>query len=262
MKKLLTIILLLTLAIPVISKEYEYPMSLYKENYFAFGDKDANVKFQISAKYNVFYPSSTGIYFAYTQRSKWALGQEPSSPFKESNYMPEVFYKLESKNNIFGNIDLKLIDYIQLSPIYHCSNGRDGEESRSMNTSYGQIQISVGEKYNFGINAKYFRWYQKKELEKYLGHYETDIFFKFKSTNIFLLDKEELHFKFGGYEKADYNSWDNEKKTYGWYTVEGRFRIFTTIIQPQIFIQYYNGYAQWLINYYEKEKSLRIGLVF
>src|SRR3546814_12171393 len=57
---------------------------------------------QISFKYQLFgnpgavggdNPLINGIHFAYTQRMFWDLGAE-SSPFRNIDYMPEVFYLL------------------------------------------------------------------------------------------------------------------------------------------------------------------------
>ena len=266
MKKIFMTLILFFLSINLFADStYESPMSLYKENYFIAGNKENQVKFQFSAKYNLVYPSKLGIYAAYSQRSLWYLYNE-SSPFIETNYMPEVFFRFESKNNFLGDKDLGFIDYIQISPISHCSNGRDGLESRSINTFYAQVQVSIGEHYNFGTNVKIFGYWNKAcenpDIEKYLSYYETDLFFKLKSESVKFLDKEELHFKFGGLGTSDYDSYKKDKKIYGWYCIEGRIRIITTRFQPQLFIQYYRGYAQWLVNYNEKEKSLRAGIVF
>lgn len=263
------LILLMMFSIGAMAQDaaYESPASLYKDNYFIAGDKDDQVKFQFSLKFNLFYPSNTGLFFAYSQRSLWNL-YDKSAPFVETNYMPEGFYRLESKNNIFGDADLGVIDFIQVSPISHMSNGRDGLESRSINTYYGQIQLSVGEVYNFGVGTKVFGYWNKsslnKDIEKYISYYEGDIFFKLKSKNVLFMDKEELHFKFGGLGKSDWKSYrdKDDGKIYGWYAVELQLRILTTVIQPYFFVQWYHGYAQWMVNYNEKEKSLRAGFIF
>lgn len=270
MKKNLNLIQILILffiflfCFPVFSedKKYESPMTIYKDNYFISGDKEEDqVKFQVSAKYSLFYPSKIGIYAGYTQICWWKIYND-SAPFYETNYQPELFLKLESNNNIFGDADFSFVDYIQISPIHHCSNGRDGLDSRSINDYYSQIQLSVGEHYNFGTNIKVFNYYNKssknKDIEIYKSYYEADVFFKIKSKNVSFLDKEELHFKFGGYDKSDFD----QKDYTGWYCVEAQFRIITSVFQPKLFIQYYNGYGEFLIDYNKKEDSVRVGLVF
>lgn len=237
-------------------------MTIYKDNYFISGDdQEDQVKFQVSAKYSIFYPSKIGLYAGYTQISWWKI-YEKSSPFYETNYMPELFLNFESGNNVFGDVEIPFIDFIQVSPIFHKSNGRDELDSRSINTYYGQIQFSYGDVYNFGFGLKGFNYYNKskknRDIEKYIGYYETDIFFKIKSKTVEFFDKEELHFKFGGYDKSDFD----DKEYIGWYCIEVQFRIITSYVQPKLFIQYYNGYGEFLIDYNKKEDSFRIGLVF
>ena len=107
-------------------KEYESPMSMYKDNYFIAGGTDDQVKFQVSAKYNIFYPANIGVYVAYSQTSWWKL-YDYSSPFYESNYMPEAFWEFTSGDNCFNNYKMPYVDYIRISPIYHRSNGRGDE---------------------------------------------------------------------------------------------------------------------------------------
>lgn len=252
---LLLTICIIFIAVPVFG-EYESPLSLYRDNYFITGDDSDQTKFQLSLKYSIFYPSRLGIFAAYTQKSWWKT-HDKSSPFYESNYQPEAFVRFESKNNMLGNLNLGIIDYIQVAPIYHCSNGQEGIDNRSMNTYYGEIQLSIGKVYNIGAAGKVFGYYntakENKDIDNYIGHYEADCFFKLKSASTFFLDKEELHVKFGGY---------GEDNTKGWYCIEASVRLVTSIIQPRLFIQYYNGYGEWLVNYNQKEESLRVGLSF
>src|SRR3546814_4989197 len=76
-------------------------------------------------------PLSNGIHFAYTQRMFWDLGAE-SSPFRNIDYMPEVFYLLPAA---------PVREQIALggqAGFRHESNGRDGLTSRSLNTLYIQ----------------------------------------------------------------------------------------------------------------------------
>jgi phospholipase A1 len=84
------------------ANEQNYSKSLsaiseYKYNYFLFYDEPT--KFQVSLKCKLFVPTdaieTSGLYFAFTQISLWDMwGWKRSSPFIESNYSPEMFYKL------------------------------------------------------------------------------------------------------------------------------------------------------------------------
>lgn len=253
MKKFIIVVFIILIGSLLYAKEYESPMSIYHDNYFVIGDEQDQTKFQISAKYALFYPSKIGIFAGYTQKSLWKT-YESSSPFYETNYEPEVFYILESKNNIFNDFDFGLLDYFQVSPAYHCSNGKDGENSRGINLYYAQLQLSVGKHINFGNNIKVFNYYNKssknKDIADYKGYYENDVFLKIKSDNAFLLDKEELHIKFGG------------TKDKGWVCGEAQVRLITSYFQPKLFVQIFYGYGEFLINYNKKDTAIRAGITF
>lgn len=254
MKKLLLFILFILFVSYAHAETFESPMQIYKPNYIIAGDKEDQVKFQISAKYNLIYPSETGLWVAYTQKAFWNL-YEDSSPFWEFNHEPELFYIFESKKNMFG-VDTGFLDYIQLSPIYHRSNGRDGLESRGMNLYYGEIQVSVGKVYNLGLTAKAFNYYGKssknKDIEQYLGYGEGELFFQLKSKNVNYFDKEKIYIRGGG----------NHESKKGW--VEGglKVRLLTTLFQPFLYVQVFHGYGEAMVNYNGKDTAVRVGLTF
>lgn len=234
--------------------KYQDPFSLYRDTYFIAGDKESQVKFQLSTKINILFPFETGVYMGYTQKSLWHL-YEPSSPFIETNYQPEAFYRFENKNNLW-DIEIPALDYIQVSPIAHMSNGRDEEESRSINRYYLEAQISHGSIYNFGINIQAFNYYKASldnnpNIADYSGYASADIFFRLRSKYVEYLDKEEIHIKFGG------ASLDRS-----WLEVTFQVRILTSKIQPKFYFQMYHGYGEFLIFYDKKETAFRAGLGF
>lgn len=101
---------------------------------FSSGDPDrAEVKFQFSAKFNLvdnlFGDAGGDLYFAYTQRSWWqAYNADSSSPFRETNYEPEVFIDFDTRWSLLGWTNI----YNRLG-LSHQSNGRSSEQSRSWN---------------------------------------------------------------------------------------------------------------------------------
>jgi outer membrane phospholipase A len=253
MKKLFIIILLSFISIGLYAKEKEEVMTAYKDNYFLFGDMTHQTKWQLSAKFNLIYPSDIGLYGGYTQLTKWMVYGNRDK--MDSMYMPELLWKFESGKNVFNDFVIPYIDFLQFSPIQHCSTGVETADHRSMDIYYGQIQASIGEVYNFGFNAKVFGYYDKnennKDINKYKKNYEADVFFKLKSKTVEYLDKEEFHCKFTG------NPLGN-----GSFTLEGKFRILTARVQPKIFIQYCRGYNEFFIDYNKKDQVVRAGLVF
>ena len=253
MKKLFIILLLSLITVNVIAKEKEEIISTYKDNYFLFGNNEDQVKFQLSVKYNLIYPSETGLYLGYTQLNHWIVYNGKDTFY--TSYQPEVFYRLESGKNLFNNFVIPYIDYFQGSCFNHHSTGVEGINHRSMNMYYGQVQASIGEVYNFGINLKVLGYYNisdmNPDINKYRKNYEADVFFKLKSRTVQYLDKEEFHCSFSG------NPLGN-----GWYQLEAKVRIITSVVQPKICIQYYKGYAQFFQTYNQKDESFRLGLIF
>ncbi len=101
-----------------------------------YNDDESEVVFQISVKKQIM---NTGLYVAYTQKSFWqAYNNEESSPFRETNYNPEIFYRIKPGN--------ALMQYLGNGPVIdslgadfgfeHESNGRSMPESRSWNRAY------------------------------------------------------------------------------------------------------------------------------
>lgn len=235
------------------NKSFIDPLSVYKSNYFISGDKNEDqVKWQMSMKCNLLWPFNSGVYFGYTQLSYWRI-YDNKSPFKDSNYQPEFFYKFESGNNLINNINIPFIDYIQVSPYYHRSNGRDGEESRGENKYYVEVQKSFGQSLNIGTRTKIFGYYTvqegNKDINRYHNNYEMSVFIKNVSKRIRKLEKETIELTWGG------NPYDE-----GWIQLEISTRIITTYVQPKIFFQAYHGYDEFMLNYDTKTTAFRIGV--
>ena len=251
-KFLLTIMMLCFLSASLFAGVYQSPISMYKDNYFVAGNSEDQTKFQISIACNLLYPFNTGFNFAYTQTTWWKVYNQADT--MSANYNPEVFYRLTSKDNLFNNVDLGAIDYIQAGPFSHCSTGVEGADHRSINTYYGQIQISSGGWFCIGDNLKVFGYYTKskfnKDIQKYKGYFENDVFLRIGSDSTAGLTRAELHYKFGG------------TLSHLWMCAELRVRILSADIQPKFFIQYYRGYGENMVNYNIKDQSVRAGLIF
>ncbi|MCG8470225.1 MAG: phospholipase A [Desulfobacterales bacterium] len=101
-----------------------------------YNEDQSEVVFQISVKQQL---GNTGFYAAYTQKSFWqAYNTKESSPFRETNYNPEIFYRVMPGNalaHFLGNGPIigKLGADIGFE---HESNGRSMPESRSWNRAY------------------------------------------------------------------------------------------------------------------------------
>ncbi|MDR5898620.1 phospholipase A [Halomonas vilamensis] len=95
----------------------------------------AELKFQFSTKVGIangLFLGHGDLYFGYTQRSWWqAYNTDASSPFRETNYEPELFIDFDNAWNIFGWVNAR--NRIALN---HQSNGRSDPLSRSWNRVY------------------------------------------------------------------------------------------------------------------------------
>ncbi|MFZ2969482.1 MAG: phospholipase A [Sulfuricurvum sp.] len=127
-------------------------------------DKNMEVQFQFSLTkmltYNLF-GWNESLNAAYTQRVWWQL-YSPSGPFRETNYLPEVFMSLPTSEYIDDHIGLKMVKF----GFIHESNGQEGYRSRSWNRLYlsGAWQFN-----NFFMATR--AWYRLPEQRKYEGYY-------------------------------------------------------------------------------------------
>jgi phospholipase A1 len=80
------------------------------------------------------------LWFGYTQNSFWQAGNhEASSPFRETNYQPELMAVTPLNFNILG----MHASFFNLG-LVHQSNGQAGSLSRSWNRSYAQVGLERG----------------------------------------------------------------------------------------------------------------------
>ncbi len=228
-------------------KIQKFPLSLYKQSYLVLGNMDDQVKAQFSFKFDPFYSliDNLGLYLAYTQLMDWRF-YDKSSPFRDINFNPEVFLRLESQKNVFRNVDLGPLDYLQLGFFEHKSNGKEGADSRSWNRGYVQFQLSVGSTLNFGVNIKYFLMYlkmieeQNRDIQRYIGSWETTVFFRHMKNG--KLGLFELYVRFGaGGGPGGFNFYK------GWQEWGIIFPSPLQHVRP--YLQMFHGYGEYLLGY-------------
>lgn len=135
-------------------------LSAYEPIYAVYGPgTNSDARIQISFKYQLFgtrraegLPRSwrDGLHFAYTQRMFWDLGAN-SSPFRNIDYQPELFYLTPSATMANG------ISVSAQGGIRHESNGRDGTASRSVNSLYvaPMAAIALGDGYRLSVAPRF-----------------------------------------------------------------------------------------------------------
>lgn len=146
-------------------------------NYFSVGSRgETNAKFQVSVKFRLFNPDTRTpflekLYLAYSQTSIWALGSS-SEPFYDSSYRPGVF---------FFDDDVSQWPFRQGSRLglkagfEHESNGKDGTDSRSMNTAFVQptFTLPLWKDYFVSFAPKLYGYTEKEEnpdIARYRGY--------------------------------------------------------------------------------------------
>ena len=203
----------------------------------------AEMKFQFSAKFNLvedlFGDYGGDLHFAYTQRSWWqAFNTDASSPFRETNYEPEVFLDFENQMSLLGwtNTNNRLA-------LNHHSNGRSDPLSRSWNRLILESTL-VNDDWAL-ILAPHWRIPESKEdddnpdIHKYLGYGDITLAHRFNGDN-------ELSLMLRGYPS------DGNMGTQVDYSVP----LFGSI---RGHLQYYYGYGESLIDYDERSHRLSLG---
>ncbi len=121
----------------------------YSEEYHG---KKTEMLFQISLKQRLF---GIPLYLGYTQKSFWqAYNQKRSTPFRETDYNPEIFYRF---------IPADRERWLHLGADFgfeHESNGKDLPDSRSWNRIYFAPFQAAGE------HIIYWKWWYRLPEDK------------------------------------------------------------------------------------------------
>lgn len=223
---------------------------LYKDNYFTVGTTvgskptaaNSDVKFQVSISQRLtksVLPWHTYLFLMYSQKCMWNVF-ENSMPMRDLNFNPGIGLSklLISKNRLVGKLTLL---------IEHESNGRDRLASRSWNkiSFCGNIYLDP----NLMVHGKF--WIpivdggNNRDILRYSGIYQTGI--QALSTNRrWVLSATFVKRK----------GWNFNANS----IVELGFRIRKKDNQF-LFLQYYNGYGENLLDYNKYHSRLRIGLL-
>ncbi|MFH0782270.1 MAG: phospholipase A [Pseudomonadota bacterium] len=235
-------------------QSYEGNFSSHQPIYFLVGTDPEKSKFQISFKYRPFNPNSplgrdypwlSGIQLGYTQTSFWDLNAK-SLPFDDTSYKPHLYYQT---HNISGRPSWMDGLFLEMG-FEHESNGKKGDESRGTNTLYLKpIAIIYDEVSEFGMSfspsIKYYFHTEdnNSDLAEYRGYFELETVVG-KAHGLML--STALQFA----EKGVSLQTD---LTYPLH------RLFNDSLDLFLLVQYTNELAESLIDYREREETLRIG---
>lgn len=224
--------------------------TLYKDNYFivgtTIGDKptatNSDVKFQVSIAQRLTkstLPFNTYLYLFYTQKCMWNVF-ENSLPMRDFNFNPGIGLAkhLFVKNRYVGKVTLML---------EHESNGRDGIESRSWNkvSLAGNVFIDP----NFMVHGKIWipiiDGQNNQDILYYSGIYQVGTTYTTPNKRfgfaLTMVKRKGWNFKYNTIWEVNYRLFKDENQF--------------------LFLQYYNGYGENLLDYNQYHSRLRIGLV-
>ncbi len=223
---------------------------LYKDNYFIFGPsigpaitrKNTNVKFQISISQrltNRVLPLGTFLTLFYTQKCFWNV-LEKSFPMTDLNFNPGIglVKPLFANNRYIGKISLIA---------EHESNGRDGDESRSWNRLSLAASLFVDP--NVMVFGKtWIPWVDGESNPDLLKYYGV-----FQIGSTYLSDNRRFQSTLMLTKRQGFSMNFNTVIEVSWRVIKRD--------NQYLFLQYYNGYGEGLLDYNKFHSQLRIGFV-
>lgn len=223
--------------------------SLFKDNYFVggvpLGEKikasAADVKFQLSISHRLtksVLPFDTYLFLQYTQKTIWSVLQE-SLPIKDMNFNPGIGIGrlIIHKNRYIGKAILML---------EHESNGKDSLSSRSWN----KVSLGINLMLNHNFDAQLKLWIpiidsdNNRDILRYngLGHFGLNYYNNNKRLHAGLLTTwRTKSFSFNTQWELSFKL--NKKEN------------------QYLFVQYYNGYGENLLDYNQYKSVIRMGFV-
>jgi phospholipase A1 len=183
------------------------------------------------------------LWFGYTQISFWQFyNTEFSSPFRETNYEPEILLNYRTDKDVFG---LMRNRFIQVG-LNHQSNGRGEPLSRSWNRLVANFGFERG---NFDLVLK--TWLRipesndkddNSDITSYMGHGELWMGAVWKDCTIGLMLRDNLRF--------------NDNRGAMQFEVS-----FPMIKHLNGYVQYFVGYGESLIDYNHFTNRIGLGVL-
>jgi len=228
-------------------------------------DQNIEAEFQLSLQKQVSYDLfgfNEYIFFAYTQKVWWQIYSE-SAPFRETNYLPQVYMAIPSASWVDEKIGLKALKFGFL----HESNGQEGYRSRSWNRLYatGMWQwnnwfLATRAWYRLPEDKKPVGYYEgllgptmanapgddNPDIESYLGYGDINIHYLNGSSQYSLLIRNNLRF---------------DEKNKGALEFDWSYAIFSSP-NTFLYVKIFHGYGESLISYDKEVTKAAVGFSF
>jgi phospholipase A1 len=246
------------------TRRKRFPISSHRSNYFlaytynASPNYDAvrqadpaedlkyeEVAFQLSFKVKLWSDilgQKADLWAAYTQRSFWQFYNfDDSSPFRETNYEPEVLINLRTDYQLLG-LKGRFINV----GLNHQSNGQSEPLSRSWNRVVANAGFERGD---FSLLLK--GWYRIPEsaedddnpqIEDFLGYGEVWAYYFWRGNRFGIMLRNNLDF-------------DNNR---GAAQLEWSFPVFERVSG---YLQYFHGYGESLLDFNHRVNRIGIGFI-
>jgi len=180
------------------------------------------------------------MWFGYTQQSFWqAYNRKESSPFRETNYQPEVMLVMPIDKSLAG-LDFK---YLNLG-LVHQSNGQTSTLSRSWNRLYAELGM---EHENVAIAARIWRRLDNGvadndniDIVDYMGHGDVKVSYRNDGHEFSVTARRNFSTRHGSVQA-------------GW--------AFPLKANLKGYLQLFSGYGQSLIDYNYSQKSIGGGFL-
>lgn len=233
--------------------KFRNAISPYEPIYIVGGNKGGrNARYQVSFKYRLFTPSDptetsflNHLYLGYTQTALWDLHSD-SHPFVDTSYKPSIFWRkdalLQSENKQwFMGV---------ASGVQHESNGKAGDDSRSINYAYIQPEFNYrfdgGSTLTFAPQFKtYFHVKDNPDYRHYAGNVDWKL--RWAQDNGLVLS--------GLYRQG------RESRSMTQLDAAWPLRRTPLNMNGYVHMQYFNGYGETLLGYNHRSgPHFRIGL--
>ncbi len=181
------------------------------------------------------------LWFGYTQNSYWqAYNRAASSPFRETNYQPEVMLTTPLNLNLGPALDVR---YLTVGMV-HQSNGQTSTLSRSWNRVYAEVGAEHG---NLAAQLRFWKRLDNArsdndniDITDYLGHGDLNLSYRNGGHTFSLMARRNFSTRHGALQA-------------GWS--------FPVLANLKGYVQAFSGYGQSLIDYNYSQKSLGGGFL-